>query len=108
MKVVNANPQSANICHTAPQHLRTAALVAAALALIVSPILIAPHCDARDVNTINGRRLCPSPCTTADVRRAWHDASNRAQVRAAHRYYARPVERGSMFKANTSLNPGNR
>ena len=37
--------------------------------------------------------------TTADVRRAWHQASYRAQIRAARSYYARPPfdERTPMF-----------
>lgn len=62
--------------------VRAVFLIAASLAALVWLATIA-HCDARDVNTINGNRLCPArDCTMADVRHAAHQADYRAQIRA--------------------------
>jgi hypothetical protein len=66
------------------EHVRNAALLCASLSGLAW-LMATVQCDARDVNTINGRPLCAArACTVMDVRRAWQQAGYRSAIRAAH------------------------
>lgn len=51
-------PKSAQNGFTGPELAGLAAIAAATLLLIAMALHFAPPCDARDLNTINGRKFC--------------------------------------------------